>query len=362
MSETTIHDSDHRQRGSLVASAGRRPDPVRSCAPGIAACMTASALLLRRGRSGDHLVLTTYGRSSGFCIDPIEKKPLNHFHPGTSVFSFGTAAAIWAASSARTGTFPSPRRWTCWPTRHRRRRSPRWRSRWTAQRGLHLQRPGHLRRVRDRHRLAARALGLASVAVTAGYINPETAAGVLCGDGRRQRRPEVLPRDFYRKITGAHLQTVLDTLVYLKSTDVWLEITTLLIPGHNDSDAELTDLCRWVARELGPTCRCISRRSIPTSRCSMLPRTPLATLIRARTIAMDAACTTSTPATSSTARETPRCAPRARPGDRARLVRPVGYRLTRDGRCAKCGTPIPGHFDPSPATSVPAGCPFRMSA
>ncbi len=59
-----------------------------------------------RKREGDQLVLDTYGRSSGFCIDPIEKKPLNHFLPGTPVLSFGTAGCNLAANSVRTTTFP----------------------------------------------------------------------------------------------------------------------------------------------------------------------------------------------------------------------------------------------------------------
>jgi pyruvate formate lyase activating enzyme len=116
--------------------------------------------------------------------------------------------------------------------------------------------------------LACRAQGIRNVAVTAGYIHPEPAPRILRGDGRRQRRPQGLHRNFYHKLCVAHLQPVLDTLAYIHhETDCWLEITTLLIPGHNDSPAEINELATWVMpANSARMCRCISPPSTPTGR------------------------------------------------------------------------------------------------
>jgi len=95
--------------------------------------------------------------------------------------------------------------------------------------------------------------------------------------------------DFYFKLTGAHLQPVLDSLIYLKrETKVWFEITTLLIPGHNDSDAELEAECRWIMAELGPDVPLHFSAFHPDWKMTDVPPTPPETLTRARDIAVRA--------------------------------------------------------------------------
>jgi pyruvate formate lyase activating enzyme len=190
-----------------------------------------------RKREGDAMVLTTYGRSSGFCIDPIEKKPLNHFLSGLVVLSFGTAGCNLACKFCQNWDISKSREMDTLMDRRRpdaiaerpRDRLP--------QRRLHLQRSRDLRRVRDgRGRRVSRARDQA-VAVTAGYIGVERAREFYAKMDAANVDLKGFTDEFYVKLCGARLQPVLDTLVYLKrETDVWFEITTLLIPGKNDSD------------------------------------------------------------------------------------------------------------------------------
>src|SRR5216683_2526916 len=170
-----------------------------------------------RAAEGGEIVLTTWGRSSGFCIDPIEKKPLNHFLPGTPVLSFGTAGCNLTCKFCQN---------------------------WD------------ISKAREIDRLnaeACRAAGLKTVAVTAGYVAPEARRELFAEMDAANVDLKAFTEDFYRTVCGSHLEGVLDTLVYLKQeTDVWFEITTLLIPGENDSDGEIDALCRWVMDHLGP--------------------------------------------------------------------------------------------------------------
>jgi pyruvate formate lyase activating enzyme len=241
-----------------------------------------------RARRGDQVVLTTYGRSSGFCVDPIEKKPLNHFLPGTPVLSFGTAGCNlsckfcqnWDISKSReTDTLAdeaSPdaiaraaRRLAC--------RSV----------AMTYNDPVIFHEYAIDVAKACRAQGIKAVAVTAGYV---------CDEPRREfyRYMDAANVDlkafterFYREVTASQLQPVLDTLVYLKhQTSVWLEITTLLIPGENDSDSELDALTRWVVAELGPDVPLHFSAFHPDYKMLDRPPTPPATLTRARRIAM----------------------------------------------------------------------------
>jgi pyruvate formate lyase activating enzyme len=168
--------------------------------------------------------------------------------------------------------------------------------------------------------------------------------------------------DFYRKITGAHLQPVLETLQYLHhETDVWLELTTLLIPGENDSDAELDEMTRWVVAELGPEVPMHFTAFHPDWKMLDKPPTPAATLTRAREIAL---------------RNGVRYAYTGNVIDAAggstychacgeKLIGRVQYNLTRwaldaQGRCSRCGTPCSGLFDPRPGTWGSRRLPVRL--
>src|SRR5256886_1384636 len=152
---------------------------------------------------------------------------------------------------------------------------------------VHVQRPGDLRRVCDGHRRRLPCEGGESRGRHRGLYPCRPAARVLRQDGRRERRPEGFTDDFYFKICGGHLQPVLDTLVYLvKETGVWTEITTLLIPGKNDSDAELEAECKWVMQHLGADVPLHFTAFHPDWKMTDVPPTPPATLTRAREIAL----------------------------------------------------------------------------
>ena len=240
-----------------------------------------------RAREGDGLVLTTYGRSSGFCVDPIEKKPLNHFLPGTPVLSFGTAGCNlgcrfcqnWDISKSReTDTLADAA-------------SPEEIA--TAAERLGCRSVAFTYNdpvifleyavdVGD----ACRARGLAAVAVTAGYVRAEPRAELFAHVDAANIDLKAFDEGFYRRICGGALAPVLETLEYVaRETDVWLEITTLLIPGLNDSDAELDALTRWVVERLGPDVPLHFTAFHPDWKLRDRPPTPAAALRRARGIA-----------------------------------------------------------------------------
>jgi Pyruvate-formate lyase-activating enzyme len=239
---------------------------------------------------GGQMVLTTYGRSSGFCVDPIEKKPLNHFYPGSSVFSFGTAGCNLACKFCQNWDISKSRETDTMVDQA----MPDEIARAAEAAGCKSVAftyndpvifAEYAMDVAD----ACHARGLKTVAVTAGYIHEEPRREFYAKMDAANVDLKAFTDDFYVKLTGAHLQPVLDTLVYLKrETDVWFEITTLLIPGHNDSDAELEAIEPVdPARTRPPRCRCISRPS-PRLENADVPPTPASTLSRARDIALKA--------------------------------------------------------------------------
>jgi pyruvate formate lyase activating enzyme len=241
-----------------------------------------------RARQDDQIVLTTYGRSSGYCIDPIEKKPLNHFLPGTPVLSFGTAGCNLACRFCQNWDISKSREFDTLADEAPPERIAR------AARELGCRSVAFtyndpvifLEYAVDTAR-ACRELDVKTVAVTAGYV---------CEAARREFFTHVDAANvdlkafsdrFYRKICSGQLEPVLDTLRYLKrETDVWLEITTLLIPGENDSDEELDAASRWVAENLGADVPWHFTAFHPDYRMMDKPPTPAATLTRAREIAM----------------------------------------------------------------------------
>lgn len=317
-----------------------------------------------RRRIGDELVLATYGRSSGFCLDPIEKKPLAHFLPGTSVLSFGTAGCNLGCKFCQN--------WDISKARETDRLTDRAGPDAIASAAL----VSGARSVAFTYNdpvifteyaidvaEACRAAGLASVAVTAGYVNPEGRRDLFGAMDAANVDLKGFTDDFYRKVTGARLDPVLDTLRYLHhETDVWLEITTLLIPGYNDSDAELHEMFAWVREDLGPDVPHHVTAFHPDWRMRDVPPTPQATLVRAREIALEEGLHfVYTGNVVNPAGETTSCA-----GCGATLIARDWYsirryRLTPEGRCPDCGTRLPGRFEAHAGEFGPRRVPIRIS-
>ena len=240
-----------------------------------------------RARRAEELVLTTYGRSSGYCVDPIEKKPLHHFLPGTPVLSFGTAGCNLTCSFCQNWEISKSRETDTLTDAA----SPEAIARAAETLGCRSVAFTYndpvifLEYAIDVAR-ACRARGIRTVAVTAGYVNDVARHEFFAHMDAANVDLKGFTDAFYHRLCSGRLQPVLDTLRYLKhETDVWLEMTTLLIPGENDSDAELDEAAAWVASELGPDVPWHFSAFHPDYKLRDRPRTPIETLQRARSIA-----------------------------------------------------------------------------
>ncbi len=322
------------------------------------------ACLLRPGQRGfcfvraatdEGIVLTTWGRSSGFCVDPIEKKPLYHFLPGTPVLSFGTAGCNLGCRFCQNWDISKAREMD----RLQSRATPEAIARAAAETGSRsvaftYNDPVIFAEYAIDAALACRERGIAAVAVTAGYVSAGPREEFFAVMDAANVDLKAFSDDFYRRLCSGRLGPVLDTLRYLvRETRVWVEITTLLIPGENDGDAELHALSAWVRDELGPHVPLHFTAWHPAWRMDGRP-TPPSTLRRARRIAREEGLhfvytgNVHDPEGGSTW-----C-----PGCGALLVERDGYALGRwgldaDGCCARCGTPIPGRFEARPGTWGP---------
>jgi pyruvate formate lyase activating enzyme len=301
-----------------------------------------------RARVGDAMVLTTYGRSSGFCVDPIEKKPLNHFLPGTSVLSFGTAGCNLACKFCQN--------WDISKSRDMDRLMDEASPRGIARAAV----ASHARSVAFTYNDpvifaeyamdaadACREAGILAVAVTAGYISPEPRREFYAKMDAANVDLKGFTDEFYVKLTGSHLAPVLDTLAYLRhETQVWFEITTLLIPGKNDSDAEIRAESQWIYRELGPDVPLHFTAFHPDFKMTDLPPTPPATLTRARRIALEEGLHyVYTGNVHDRVGGTTFCADCGAALIERDWHHIEGYRLTAAGRCPKCAATIPGRFE-----------------
>lgn len=300
-----------------------------------------------RARERDAMVLTTYGRSSGFCIDPIEKKPLNHFYPGSSVLSFGTAGCNLACKFCQN--------WDISKSRDMDRLMDRAAPSAIADAAL----AAGCRSVAFTYNDpvifaeyamdtadACHALGIRTVAVTAGYIHAAPRREFFAKMDAANVDLKAFSEEFYFRLTGAHLAPVLDTLRYLvHETECWTEITTLLIPGRNDSDAELDALAKWVARELGAEVPLHFSAFHPDYKLDDVPATPPATLTRARRIAQAAGLRhVYTGNVHDVDGGTTRCS-----GCGTTLIvrdwhRIDAYDLDEHGACPHCGRRLAGHY------------------
>jgi pyruvate formate lyase activating enzyme len=241
-----------------------------------------------RACENDQVVLTTYGRSSGFCVDPIEKKPLNHFLPGTPALSFGTAGCNLACAFCQNWDISKSREIDTLADAASPEKIAR------IAEGLDCRSVAFtyndptifLEYAIDTAR-ACHERGIKTVAVTAGYICPEPREEFYRYMDAANVDLKAFTERFYKQICAAELQPVLDTLIYIKRhTNVWLEITTLLIPGENDSDAELAEMTEWVVTNLGPDVPMHFTAFHPDYKMMNVPPTPVESLKRARQIAI----------------------------------------------------------------------------
>ena len=304
-----------------------------------------------RERRGGEIVLTSYGRSSGFCVDPIEKKPLNHFLPGTPVLSFGTAGCNlacrfcqnWDISKAREHDVLADQataemiagaalRYDC--------RSV----------AFTYNDPVIFLEYAEDVAEACHRVGVRTVAVTAGYINPAPRARFFGFIDAANIDLKAFSEEFYRRVCGGRLGAVLDTLEYVANeTSVWLEVTTLLIPGMNDSEDEIDALSRWIHAHLGAEVPLHFTAFHPDFKLRDRPSTPLATLQSARSIALSNGLRyVYIGNVLDVAGQTTLCS-----GCGAALIERRGYelgawRLDETGKCAACGKQCSGVFESVP--------------
>jgi len=317
-----------------------------------------------RARRDDAIVLTTYGRSSGFCVDPIEKKPLNHFLPGTAVLSFGTAGCNLAcrfcqnwdiskskehdilADQASPETIAAAAEELCC-------RSV----------AFTYNDPVIFHEYAIDVAAACRERGIRTVAVTAGYVNPEPRSEFYAAMDAANIDLKAFSEDFYKRTCAAHLEPVLDTLRYVRhETDVWLEITTLLIPGLNDSASEIEHLVVWVREELGNDVPLHFTAFHPDYKMMDRPPTPPETLSRARDLGREAGLryvytgNVYDPDGQSTFCHA--CG--------ELLIERTGYRLGKwgldaEGCCGSCGVPVAGVFEAEPGSWGSRRLPVRLA-
>ncbi|MHB1320762.1 MAG: AmmeMemoRadiSam system radical SAM enzyme [Acidithiobacillus ferrivorans] len=318
-----------------------------------------------RMREGNTMVLTTYGRSSGFCIDPIEKKPLNHFYPGSSVLSFGTAGCNLACKFCQN--------WDISKSREMDRLQDQASPAGIAATALSLAVKSVAFTYNDPVIFAEYAMdtadachaaGIKTVAVTAGYIHAQPRAEFFAKMDATNVDLKAFTDEFYFKLTGAHLAPVLETLEYIvKETQTWLEITTLLIPGHNDSEAEIRAAAEWIMEHLGPDVPLHFSAFHPDYRMPDVPATPADTLVQARRVAMAVGLHyVYTGNVHDQEGDTTFC-----PGCGAALIvrdwyQILSYHLTSEGHCPHCGHPIAGYFEARPGSFGRKRIPLRIGA
>jgi pyruvate formate lyase activating enzyme len=304
-----------------------------------------------RASDGDQLVLTTYGRSSGFALDPIEKKPLAHFLPGSSVLSFGTAGCNLTCKFCQNWDISKSREMDTLADSA----SPQGIASAAVRGGAKsvaftYNDPTVFIEYAMDTADACHEVGLKTVAVTAGYMGAEARRDLFSKIDAANIDLKAFTDGFYKNVTGARLDDVKETLRYVaKETKTWLEITTLLIPGLNDSEAEVTALAEFVAGELGPDVPLHFSAFHPDYKMRDIPATPPAVLTRSRRIAMRAGLryvyTGNVHDPEGDTTHCPACNAAVIERDWYELC---AYRLDEQGACSACGARVAGVFDGPP--------------
>ena len=317
-----------------------------------------------RQRLNDEVKLVSYGRSSGFCVDPIEKKPLNHFYPGSAVLSFGTAGCNLACKFCQNWDMSKSREMDTLADRAT---------------------PGQLTKVAEEMSCrsiaftyndpivfleyaidvaaACRESDIKSVAVTAGYVDPEPRVEFFQAVDAANVDLKGFSDRFYFKVCGGHLAPVLETLEYIKhETDTWLELTTLLIPGENDSEQEIHAMTNWVVEKLGPDVPMHFTAFHPDWKMLDIERTPAATLTRARKIALGNgvhyAYTGNVHDAAGSSTWCHDCGKLLIERDWYQLGH---WNMGKNASCIDCGARLPGHFEARPGNFGAHRIPVRIN-
>jgi pyruvate formate lyase activating enzyme len=293
------------------------------------------------------MILTTYGKSTGFCIDPIEKKPLNHFLPGSSVLSFGTAGCNLGCQFCQN--------WSISKSREIEQLSEIATPEDIAQAALRMGCKSVAFTYNDPVIWAEYAIdtakachevGVKAVAVTAGYITPEARPEFYSVMDAANVDLKAFTGQFYKKLCLAELEPVLDTLKWLKKeSDVWFEITNLMIPEENDSDEEIARMCDWILNNVGDDVPVHFTAFHPDFRLNFRERTPEKTLRRAHEQALKAGIKFAyTGNVNDVKRQSTYC-----PGCKELLIKRDWYELgtyrMKGNVCGKCAQVIPGVFE-----------------
>ena len=317
-----------------------------------------------RARDGDGIVLTTYGRSSGFCVDPIEKKPLNHFLPGTPVLSFGTAGCNLTCKFCQNWDISKATEFD----RLQDQASPAQIAQAAMDMGARsvaftYNDPVIFLEYAVDVAQACRAAGVKTVAVTAGYITREARKEFFDAMDATNIDLKGFTEEFYKTLCTAELRAVQDTLEYVKhETSCWLEITTLLIPGKNNSPAEIDAMTRWIHERLDPDTPLHFSAFHPDWRMRDIPRTSKTTLETARRIALDNGLryvyTGNVQDEAGQSTYCHSCGTRLIGRDGYDLT---GWALTAEGRCPSCGEACGGVFEPRPGSWGSRRAPVRLA-
>ena len=316
-----------------------------------------------RACENGQIVLTTYGRSSGFCVDPIEKKPLNHFLPGTPILSFGTAGCNLSCKFCQNWDISKSREIETLADAA----SPEVIARAAQQLGCRsvaftYNDPVIFHEYAIDVAQACHEVGVKAVAVTAGYQCEAPRAEFYRYMDAANVDLKAFTEQFYKQITVGHLQAVLDTLEYLKKeTTVWFEITTLLIPGENDSEREIEELTQWVMEHLGPDVPLHFTAFHPDFKMLDKPPTPPSTLTMARRIAVKNglryAYTGNVHDEEGGSTYCHHCGRKLIGRDWYVMT---DWHLTDDGLCFYCGTPCAGVFEGPPGNWGAKRLPVRL--
>jgi pyruvate formate lyase activating enzyme len=300
---------------------------------------------IRKNENGK-LVSLGYGKTTGFAVDPVEKKPLNHFLPGSKILSFGTAGCNLGCKFCQN--------WDLSKARLAEKESADVTPAQVVDLALRQNTPSVAMTYNDPIIWAefaadiareARRRGVKSVLVTAGYVTAEARPELFADVDAANVDLKAFSEDFYHRITFSHLQPILETLKWLHDeTDVWLEVTNLLIPGHNDDPGETRRLAEWVAEHLGLDTPLHFTAFHPDFKMLDVPRTPPATLTRARAIAREVGLryvyTGNVHDLEGGTTLCPSCGAKVIERD-WHVVNPLGL---DGGRCAACRQIIPGVF------------------